>query len=388
MAQLISVLADDLADGVFDDSEATRSKLVLKIDEVIQKTNKVKKFGFNQEAFRSQSIFFETLSLDSNKLLYHEGDVPTHPADVLKLPVLYKLLVQQAAKLKPLDLIEMSAEVRSPQDMARIDASLIELKRTVTCISDFESELLATGFSIGKLKSCQLSKVVETVIETKESLQIRNGRINATFQGQPGDLKQEIGYKVSVMAKHKGGNERTFATEAFSPIPDAAPSSKKEELFNKAISQNNTDVALEFITQGVNVTAQTKTGEIPLKSAILAENAKILRGLVWAGVDLNSKDDSGRTALDCARFFGKQTALKSMQDMLSAKRENFIDKGTMGYPEDDLNKSNLCGSMQLQAFVEQCINKPELEEMQRINAAPVCSNGNFFHAVFCKKRVD
>ena len=81
------------------------------------------------------------LSLDSNKLLYLDSDAPIHPADVLKFPMLYKLVVDDVTKLKAnVDSIVISAEVKSPMEITQIEASLIELKKTISCTSAFEAE--------------------------------------------------------------------------------------------------------------------------------------------------------------------------------------------------------------------------------------------------------
>lgn len=260
-AQLITVLATDLLDGQFDGNENTRSKLVLSIHEALKNIQKTEKLGFNPSGFLQQDGFFEQLSLDPNEKLYSDKDIPSHPEEVLKLPILHKLAIERIEELKPFDSIEVSAQIRSPHNVSQIDASLIQVKRPVICTSDFEKELIATGFPIEKLKTCQVSKEEETPVEIQTEVAKNGGQIHLSFTGLEGDTKKELTWKIIVTVHHINGNKVLFETEPFTLTKTPNPSMEPKhlsQLMSRSLAEQdiNHDVVLEHLTKlsaGINL---------------------------------------------------------------------------------------------------------------------------------------
>lgn len=368
-AQLISVLAADLSDGQFSNSEDTRSKLVLNIHEAIKNFQKTKKPGFNPSGFLQQNGFFEHLSLDQNQQLYAAKDTTIHPEDILKLPILNKLMIDQIQDLKAFEPIKVSAQIKSPHEVSQIEASLVQVKRAIVCTSDFEKELIATGFSLGDLKTCKVSKEEETPIEIQNSISKNGGQINFSFNGQAGDPQKELTWKVVVTVQHINGSKVPFETEPFSLTPMTNPSLElkylgglmhralaEQELSYGAVLEHLTKLGAtlnpddfktfylsqtekchegsrikEFLKHGISANLLLDNEENSLLShAILKGCTSIAKVLMESGADIRHKTKNGDTPLKAAIRLDDSSILDAL-----------VKRGAKLDDKDDTGKSSL-----------------------------------------------
>lgn len=363
--ELISRLSADLSDGRLEDSESIRSRLVSYIQKSITELQKTGNLGFNPAGFLEKGGFYDNLALDASPLLYHPQDRTMLPADILKLAILHKVKILEVSTLSAFETIHVSAEVKSPQDVSEVQADLVEVTKPIECGSELQKKAMGLGMSIDKIKTCRTleNQIQKKILESQTTVHLKDGQVGFDFNGRPVDPQGQVSYQVQLRTQHLGGNKLSFETELFAPVASESElTSAREKLLYDGIVANEEALVLELLLAGVSFQYQTQSGDTSLKAAIRLENVKILRGLVWAGLELDTKDTDGRTVLDGVR--------DNLREALLPRRGNRISQEIISKPNLSSLTVDDCRELQYSAFISGLISHPELKTLQNFNAAP------------------